>query len=140
MLLSVFDYGSNELFVDIYHIELGGYHEFLVMCERTGPKYLVGSWAEKSTMEIKKIPDIEAFDKYLLLLKNITLDERKEMLRSLFGYASAKDTDTMHGIVEIIKIGMKLYYDPIKVLTYPMNPIINKSTIRNISILGLLQT
>lgn len=139
MLLSAFDQGTEELFIDVYHIELGGYHEFLVMYKREGSKYLIGSWAEKFIMDIKEIPDIEAFDKYLLSLQEANINDRKEMLRALFGLGAVRDTDNMNGAMEIVKIGMKSYYDDNSVLSYSTSPIMNKTTIRNISILGLSQ-
>lgn len=137
MLLSAFNQGTNKLFVDIYHIELGGYHDFLVMYQANGTKYLVGSWVEKFTMDIKEIPDINIFNDYLLSIKKADLVVRKEMIKSLFGDSSVRDTDDMNADIQIITVGMTLYYDDISVLSYPTGPIINKNNIRNISILGV---
>jgi len=88
MLLNVFNQGNKKLFVDVYHLELGGYHEFLVIYEINGPKYLVGSWTDKFTMNINIIPDIifiEFFNTYLLSMKTVNFEVRKQMLRTLFG-------------------------------------------------------
>ncbi len=136
MLISVFNQGTNKLLVDVYHIELGGYHDFLVMHLPNGTKYLVGSWADKFTMDIKEIPDIDDFNDYLLALKGIDILTRKEMLRSLFGDLSIKDSDQLDVDIHIVVVGMTLYYDDISVLSYPSTSIINKNNIRNISILG----
>ncbi|MEO6068460.1 MAG: hypothetical protein ABIQ41_10840, partial [Gemmatimonadales bacterium] len=134
MLLNVLNNGTKPVSVRFYHLEnpsFSGYHDFIVIYEKDGPKYLCDSWCEKYTLRVQVIPSLEQFDAWLKGLKNLDITERKNQISSVF-HEIPIDEEIRLDDIRISYISMTLYYDPQSVISYPTDPIKNRINLLNI--------